>query len=346
MVYFVPDFVIEGVGYNALNKSRKDLLTIYQKLAFVPIVNTQMVLDDKEVKYFARNSKVLGGFVHEVLEAIEQKCKEGDCLLMDFPFAVNFAGYNKIVSYAKAKGTRIIFFVHDLDGIRFNNLFLNMIDSSCLDMADCLITASKRMDEVLFNNLKVSKKVKTINHDYWDYLLLDDTLNQHIDHMVCFAGNLSKSPFLSKLPASFVELGFTMYGKGYLPSYLGDYAGEYDPETLASILDGKFGLVWDGKSAKTCSGGIGKYLKINTSHKFGLYIATGKPVIVWSKGSLAPLVKEKRIGIAVNSLSEAASLLASFDQKEYEEMRENVLMLRKEVINGNHPSKVILSSLN
>ena len=64
MVYFVPDFVIEGVGYNALNKSRKDLLTIYQKLAFVPIVNTQMVLDDKEVKYFARNSKVLGGFVH------------------------------------------------------------------------------------------------------------------------------------------------------------------------------------------------------------------------------------------------------------------------------------------
>ena len=179
--------------------------------------------------------------------------------------------------------------------------------------------------------------------------------------MVCFAGNLSKSPFLSKLPASLVELGFTMYGKGYLPSYLGDYAGEYDPETLASILDGKFGLVWDGKrrrdsftillnwdgkSAKTCSGGIGKYLKINTSHKFGLYIATGKPVIVWSKGSLAPLVKEKRIGIAVNSLSEAASLLASFDQKEYEEMRENVLMLRKEVINGNHLSKVILSSLN
>ena len=76
MVYFVPDFVIEGVGYNALNKSRKDLLTIYQKLAFVPIVNTQMVLDDKEVKYFARNSKVLGGFVHEVLEAIEQKCKD------------------------------------------------------------------------------------------------------------------------------------------------------------------------------------------------------------------------------------------------------------------------------
>ena len=58
------------------------------------------------------------------------------------------------------------------------------------------------------------------------------------------------------------------------------------------------------------------------------------------------MVKEKRIGIAVNSLSEAASLLASFDQKEYEEMRENVLMLRKEVINGNHLSKVILSSLN
>ena len=120
--------------------------------------------------------------------------------------------------------------------------------------------------------------------------------------------------------------------------------GEFDPETLSHVLDGKFGLVWDGKSANTCSSSIGKYLRINTSHKFGLYIASAKPVIVWKEGSISDFVISHKIGFAVNSLYDIPELLSKIDINSYQRMVENIMKIRKEVITMNHLRDVILSS--
>ena len=113
---------------------------------------------------------------------------------------------------------------------------------------------------------------------------------------------------------------------------------------LVSVLDGRFGLVWDGKSAKTCGGNFGKYLRINTSHKFGLYRASGKPVVVWREGSLASFVAKKGIGISVSSLDEIPSVLSRLDSFAYQNRLKNVENVRKDVISGEHLKRVILST--
>jgi hypothetical protein len=270
-VFYIPDFHVVGIGYNALNKSRDDLHKIYQALHFEPLLDTIVTLNDNKVQYFAANTDVLGDYVEQVINAIDTKCNADDFLFMDFPFSIKFAGYSKIVSYACTKGVKVIFFIHDLDGVRFQNPLLNLSDSTCLDMAYCLISASPAMDKILDTGLRVSKKVRKVDYRYWDYLV-DDVPNDHTDALLCFAGNLSKSSFIAEIPEALVNAGINLYGKGMQEIYRGDFCGQYPPEKLVSVLDGKFGLVWDGKSASTCTGNFGKYLRINTSHKFGLYI--------------------------------------------------------------------------
>lgn len=341
--FYIPDFHITHVGFNALNKSREDLHQIYEALGFKALKNEILTLNDEKIKYFASNRDILGGYVDELLSLIEAKCKKGDYLFLDFPFAIKFAGYSKIVSYAKGKGMKVVFFIHDLDGVRFRNPLLNRSDSSCLDRGDYRISASKERDDVLFNTLKVSKKVKTVNYEYWDYLC-PDILNNHRNALLCFAGNLAKSSFISGLPDSLISEGVNLYGKGFASSYKGHFCGEYNPEELVSVLDGRFGLVWDGKSAKTCSGNFGKYLRINTSHKFGLYRASNKPVVVWREGSLASFVAKKGIGVSVSSLDEIPYVLSRIDAYSYQNRVMNVESVRKDVITGNHFKRVILST--
>lgn len=344
MVFYIPDFHVTGIGFNALNKSREDLLLLYHEMNFQPLIEDIITVNDEKIKYFASNMDLLGGYVDSILKAIDQKCKENDYLLMDFPFAIKFQGYSKIVSYAVSKKVKVVFFVHDLDGIRFQNPLVNLSDSTCLDMAYCLITPSKQMDEVLHEQLRVSKKVRIVNHDFWDYHLKDTTINENRNALLCFAGNLKKSDFIKEIPDSLVSAGFNCYGKGFAEDYKGQFKGEYDPETLAHVLDGKFGLVWDGRSASSCSGSFGKYLRINTSHKFGLYLASAKPVIVWREGSICDFVQSHKIGFSVNSLYEIPEILSSIDIRVYNKMVENVLKIRKEVITMNHLRNVILSS--
>lgn len=342
--FYIPDFHVTNIGYNALNKSREDLHAIYESLGFTPLKSEIITLNDEKIRYFASNRDILGGYVKDLLCRIEKRCRKGDYLFMDFPFAIKFAGYSKIVSYAKSKGMKVVFFIHDLDGIRFRNPLVNRSDSSCLDLGDYRISASKERDKVLYENLNVSRNVKSVNYDYWDYLC-PDRINTHRSALVCFAGNLAKSSFLSQLPDNLVQEGVNLYGKGFASGYKGTFCGEYKPEELVSVLDGRFGLVWDGKSAKTCSGNFGKYLRINTSHKFGLYRACGKPVIVWSEGSLSTFVIEKGIGIAVSSLNEILPLIQSLDSYSYVKRTENVKAIRKDVIDGSHLKRVILSTM-
>ena len=343
--FYIPDFYVVNIGFNALNKSREDLIKIYQKLNFECLYDKKININDEKLKFYASNVQILGDYVNQIINQIDSKCQKGDFLFMDFPFSIKFIGYNKIVSYATTKGVKVVFFIHDLDGIRFTNPIMNVTDSSCLDMAYCLISASKEMNKVLLETLRVSSKVKIVEYNYWDYLT-PDIKNENINADVCFAGNLKKSNFLSLVPDELVNAGFNMYGKGMTGEYRGNYCGEYNPEELVSVLDGKYGLVWDGKSEKTCSGNFGKYLKINSSHKFALYMATNKPVIVWKQSTLADFVEKNNIGIAVSSLNEIVPVLSYIDYSHYLIMRKNVSRIREDVISGRHLSKVILSSMN
>lgn len=112
------------------------------------------------------------------------------------------------------------------------------------------------------------------------------------------------------------------------------------------VLDGSFGLIWDGDSINTCSGLYGEYTKINNPSKFSQYIVAGLPIIAWKEAAVAKIIKKYNIGFIVNNLIEIDNILNNLTEKEYNIYLKNVISLREKLIKGYHLKKAINKVLN
>ena len=166
---------------------------------------------------------------------------------------------------------------------------------------------------------------------YFGYILDDphqDDGQYTTTNEVCFAGNIDKSIFIEQLVKN-NGLGckFHLYGicKKALSKSASNviYEGVFHPDEVGK-LKGSWGLVWDGDSISTCDGFLGEYLKIIAPHKFSLYIAVGLPVIVWSGSAMAKVVREKKIGIVVDSLYELKDKIEAISYDKYLLVKMNV----------------------
>jgi flagellar motor component MotA len=79
---------------------------------------------------------------------------------------------------------------------------------------------------------------------------------------------------------------------------------------------------------------MGDYLKFNASHKASLYIASGKPQIVWNESALAEFIVQNNLGIAVSSLEEIPQRLKSITDAKYTEILQNIKKFQQLVRNG------------
>ena len=96
-------------------------------------------------------------------------------------------------------------------------------------------------------------------------------------------------------------------------------------DQLISSVQGDFGLVWDGDSYEACTGNYGEYLRYNNPHKVSLYVRCHLPLIIWEKAALAPFIKEKEIGICINSLEELDGKLEKLTVDDYFKMKSRVI---------------------
>ena len=92
--------------------------------------------------------------------------------------------------------------------------------------------------------------------------------------------------------------------------------GFMNADDFIKQVRGNFGLVWDGDSLEECHGDFGSYLKYNTPHKASFYLRARLPIIVWKESAIAPLVEEKGVGFAINSLKELPGSPASSSEAE------------------------------
>ena len=132
-------------------------------------------------------------------------------------------------------------------------------------------------------------------------------------------------------------------GRGYetTPQSNIDYKGSFNPNELVYAMDGSFGLVWDGKSAQTCMGVYGDYLRINNPHKTSLYLAAEKPVIIWKEAALANFVKQNHCGILISSLDEIAEAIKQLSDTEYRKIQQSTQEIGKKVRNGYYLKKAV-----
>ena len=120
-----------------------------------------------------------------------------------------------------------------------------------------------------------------------------------------------------------------------------NYFGAFLPDELIKNLKGKYGLVWDGDSIETCSGGKGEYLRINNPHKLSLYLAVGLPVIIWDEAAEAEFVLRENVGFTIKSLYELSEKMALISDDDYEIMKKNAEVVGARLRNGKYMTNAI-----
>ncbi len=172
----------------------------------------------------------------------------------------------------------------------------------------------------------------------WDYLSPTYINDSKYNKDIAFAGNLSKAPFIKQLPK--VSLSFSIWGRkdeSIKETFNIIFHGERKPnELINEIALCAWGLVWDGESIDTCSGLLGNYLRFNNSHKCGLYLAAGIPLIVWKESGMAHFVNENKVGICVESLFEAESIIKNMNEDTYNKYRNNAQRIGENIRHGHY----------
>ena len=236
----------------------------------------------------------------------------------------------------KLKKIRLRVLIHDLESLRYEGK-ISQQEIVCLSRFDGIIALTDSMKDLLIQKGIDQIKIKVLH--IWDYLLKSKVeAVQEFGYTICFAGNLYKSEFVNKL--EFIKssrLTFVLYGT--IPTNVNLfgrkvlYGGLFSPED-PSTLNGNWGLVWDGTETYSCEGALGQYLRYNTSHKLGLYLAKGIPVIVWSQSAVAGYIAKKQLGLVVNSLCEVETKIENLEKEAYAEILENVSIFSRKVRHG------------
>ena len=325
-------------------KSSNDLLKIFKKMNLeikkFPLINYKNPI--------IRLTKKLLSILRLIIYLSFQ---DNNLYIFIYPFlGENQKILKKIVYKLLNKGNnRTCAFVMDLNCARFKGINNINKDIESLKLFNYIIAHNDRMKKILIEN--GIKQDKIFIFDMFDNIVENNViLKRKFSREIVFAGNLGKSNFLNKLcEDEKISYSLNLYGIGLkrklLPNFI-NYKGAFSTEKIVHVLDGSFGLIWDGDSIETCDGFLGEYTKINNPGKFPLYIAAGLPVIVWKKAAVAEIVKKYKIGITIDSLMNIDKALDMITEEKYKEMYNNVLCLRKKIITGYHYEKVIKEVIN
>lgn len=313
-------------NYNAVGKARLDVYRTFYEMEFLPF---NIYIKCIDIKYLRRISRLVLSFF-PILWSL-RRIKKGDIIYVQYPVEEYFLWI--ISKRIKSRGGKIVYIIHDVISIRGDKLFVRN-ESKILNMADVLYVHTEAMQNKLIEKgVRVPMKIMHV----FDYYTRDNyrQINQEQKYTIIFAGNLEKSLFIKEILywSDNMKLRFNLYG--LKPSFeLGNsYRGAFKPEKT-SIIEGGWGLVWDGDSVETCSGILGNYLRYNSPHKISLYLAAGIPVIVWEGSALSLWVKQKNVGITIHSLMEIEKCIDALTDTEYIGIINSVRGISSKIRNG------------
>lgn len=345
MVKFRMKYIGENLVHskNAGSKARTDIETILHgkydclfNINAMPTSGSAIKNILRKVKYFVQPDNLKSIY--------ELKKRYHTTIILQYPFY-----YNRIHNQFARKfieNNNVIIFIHDIDSLRhFGNANLEN-EITLLNKARVVVVHNHFMKDILRSHGLTTEVVEL---ELFDYILNKEPDNSqgriHFGNQIVFAGNLQKSGFLPLLANVDDKLTWNLYGNG-IPSSLKDksnihWKGSYGPDEVPFMLEGSFGLVWDGNSLDGCKGSMGNYLKYNNPHKLSLYIASGLPVITWSEAAIAEFVKKERIGFCVKSLTDIPAILAGLTDEEYDNYIRNIKVLQRRVIHGFYTHKAL-----
>lgn len=336
--------------YNAGSKARDDVDSIMVSKGYKPLYLN-----------CSRNEESNSNIITKLLQHINaynqwktlcKKLNKNDTLFLQLPVHNHTIFFSRVLKNLSKKGVKIIGLVHDLESLRMvlrketrlsSKYRYNLEEIAALKYTNKIIVHNNRMKKIINKRFKVPMD-KMISLEIFDYLFDGKNSNRFdINKPVVIAGNLDKSKcgYIYDLPHN---LEFNLYGANFDESLCSNnthYFGKVEPDELPKVLDGSFGLVWDGPISSICSGAYGEYLKFNNPHKTSLYLASGLPVIIWDKAALADFVVKNGVGFTVKSLSEISDKIDKLSEADYKQMVMNTVRIGKRLREGYYLIKSI-----
>lgn len=350
MNYFISEMQVdESQARTAGSKARDDVETILRKEGMSVISVATMQKNRKEKRGLIQKLKVHYDIFKEW--KIKTQClKEGDVLFVQFPCLEHTLCLPRLLKILHKRGVRTVLLLHDLELLRISKerntklkkkIRLRLEEFGCLRNGGNLIAHNPSMVDYL-KSLGIPAD-KIISLGIFDYLIPDYSPQEFRDKdKVVIAGNLEKrkAGYLYELPD---DVKFELYGVNYtgIQNKFITYHGSYPSNELPNILDGGFGLVWDGTTAKTCDGVYGNYLRINNPHKTSLYLASGLPVLIWKQAALADFITENHCGLVIDSLEEIPAFLQNLTSEDYGELKKSAERVGKWLREGKYTVSVI-----
>lgn len=326
--------------YNAGSKAREDVETVLCGEGFRPLaVCSGSARQNGMIRKLRNHIKAY----REWSEGLKA-AGNGDTVVIQYPVRNHTILMKKVMKELRNRQIRTVAVIHDLESLR-----LALVPDAGFLRKKRRVTeeipALKQCSGIIVHNREMKGKMAALfgvsmermtELEIFDYLTgpFEEKTSRR-DMPVVIAGNLDKAKagYVYHLPA---EMDFTLYGANYsgTENKRIEYKGAVEPDELPAVLNGSFGLVWDGPEAATCAGVFGEYLKINNPHKLSLYLVSGIPVIVWRKSAMAAFVREQHCGVEVDSLEEISGKVAEVTETEYQAMLDSVRELGKKLSTG------------
>lgn len=354
--WIVREFIANEIPQKtARNKARDDIEAILLKENY-GVITVKEPGDTRTKSGYLK--KILYHFkLKRVWEEKFKHLKKDDVVLIQLPVLNHSFFLDNVIKKMRRKGVRFFAVVHDLECIRMAHADgvssvskWRMIkeELKTLKSFTKVIVHNKSMKDFLKREYGISNK-KLICLNIFDYLIVNEkklsSLKKSNRTDLCIiAGNLEpkKAGYVYKLPC---DQKFVLYGPNYLENnkYKANiiYKGEFFPDELPYMLEGDFGVIWDGNDTQTCAGLYGQYLKVNNPHKTSLYIAAGIPVIVWKNAAIAEVIERFGCGITISSLNEVREAVSDITDEQYSAMKDRVRKVSRLLRNGYFTKRAI-----
>lgn len=338
----------EGYQRTAGIKARDDVDTILEDQGYTGI-EVCMPEADRE----GQNILQKAGY-HYKLSRVWDECLrpvgDGDVLVIQFPIVNHSVLLAGCIRKVIKRGAKVILLIHDLEILRTavrgstsakEKLRLRLEEETLLKNCDGIIVHNKNMKKKLSSMGIPASKMEILG--IFDYLIPEAgyaVTGRDLPIVIAGALRPHKAGYAYHLPEG---IRFNLYGVGYeaQPQDNVNYLGSFEPDRLPEVMEGSFGLVWDGETTETCSGTYGEYLRINDPHKASLYLASGMPVIIWKEAALACYITKNGCGIAVDSIGEIPGILDSMSDEEYDAIRAGTMKISKRLRGGMYTERAL-----
>lgn len=310
---------------NASGKAKRDAYDIALRLGFVPSYNPSNIQQIRIVQQIISLPRFHGKKI----------------IFFQYPAVSEqlMGMFRKVVTEDSYK----IALIHDLSSIQGIEDYAKSREAKFLSIFDCLIVHNERMMDYV---REIGYEGKIVVLELFDYLHDADhsIQSQPFSNSIAFAGNLEKAKFLQDVGS--INCNWILYGVKGTAEFSSiknvTYKGLLPSDEIQYLMEGDYGLVWDGDSIEICSGPNGNYLRYNNPHKLSCCIAAGKPVITWKQAAIADFIIRYHVGITVESLEELNDIDLSAG---YEDMKKNVMKIKREIAEGKLLERAINKAL-